>query len=99
MLRALTTSEKVLKRIEGFNGRYVIDWNCWLHASRDCDFQAAPIPTKVAEEFKRIMGRWQACGRYQSLRCPTELQRTLDSASAPLGLLGSANLRCSQAPG
>ncbi|MGA3054717.1 MAG: hypothetical protein ABSD63_10960 [Candidatus Korobacteraceae bacterium] len=99
MLRTLTTSDEVLERIKRFNGRYVKDWDCWLHASRGCDFQAAPIPIRVAEEFKRIMGRWQACGRYQSLRCATELQRTLDSASTPLGLMGSANLRCFQAPG
>ncbi|MBZ5569579.1 MAG: hypothetical protein LAN64_17265 [Acidobacteriia bacterium] len=78
--------------------RYVKDWSAWVHASEGCDFQAAPIPVKVAVEFKRIMGKWQAC-RPKSLRCATELQRTLDSATEPLGLMGSANLRSFQAPG
>lgn len=99
MLRALTTSEEVRERIRGFPGRYVNDWSRWLRASRDCDFQAAPIAESAATEFKRIMSSWQACGRFQPLRCATELQRTLDFATEPLRRMGSADLRCFQAPG
>jgi hypothetical protein len=97
MLRTLTTSQ-VLERIKAFDMRYVNDWSVWLHASQGCDFHAAPIPISVAIEFKRIMGKWQAC-RPKSLRCATELQSALDSATQPLCLMGSANLRCFQAPG
>ena len=97
MLRALTTSEEVLERIKGFDRHYVNDWSRWLHASQGCDFQAAPVPIEVAIEFKRIMGKWKAC-QPKPLRCPTELQSTLDSAAEQLSRVESANLRCFQAP-
>jgi len=97
-MQALTTSEEVLERIKGFNSRYVADWRKWLRVTEACDFQVAPIPIEVAEEFKQIMARWQACGRYQLLRCAAELQGTLDFATASITLMGSANLRCFQAP-
>jgi hypothetical protein len=97
MLRALTTSQ-ALERINGFDVRYANDWRAWLRASRGCDFQSSPIPFSVAFEFKEIMGKWKAC-RPKALRCATDLQSTLDSATEPLGLMRSANLRCFQAPG
>ena len=96
MLRALTTFD-ALERIKAFNIRYVNDWSVWLRASQGCDFRATSTPISVAIEFKRIMGKWQAC-RPKVLRSASELQRTLDSATEPLRRVGSANLRCFQAP-
>jgi hypothetical protein len=97
MLRALTKPE-VLERIKGFDRRYVFHWSEWLRVSRDCDFQVAPIPILVAIEFGQIMRSWRAC-RPKGYRSVSELQSTLDSATEPLKRMGSANLRCFQAPG
>jgi hypothetical protein len=98
MLRALTTSQEVLERIKDFERSYVSDWSEWLRVSRGCDFQVAPIPILVAIEFGQIMRKWRAC-RPKAYRSTPELQSTLDSATEPLRRMGSANLRCFQAPG
>jgi hypothetical protein len=95
-LRSLTAPE-VLERIKRFNVRYVKDWDCWLHVSRDCDFQVVGIPFLVASEFRRIMWKWRAC-RPKPYRSATDLQSTLDSATEPLKRMGSADLRSLQAP-
>jgi len=68
--RSLTAPE-ALERMKRFDERYVKDWDRWLHVSRDCDFQVASISIPVAKEFKRIMGKWQACRKRGGLCCPT----------------------------
>jgi len=95
-MRTLTTSQ-IFERLQAFNPRYVRDWTDWLRVSAFCDFQAPFITLETAQEFKRILGKWQAC-RPKALRGAEQLRRTLASAAEPLTLMGSANLRCFQAP-
>ncbi len=97
-LRVLTTPDQVLEQIKGFRRAYVYHWRDWLSVSEGCDFQAAPICTEVVAEFKEIMSKWWACGRYQSLRCDAELRSTLNAATEPLRRVGSADLRSFQTP-
>jgi hypothetical protein len=86
-----------VERIEAFNLRYVQDWRDWMRVSASCDCRAPAIGVEIAQEFKRIMGKWQAC-RPKTLRSVAELQRTLASSAGPLALLGSADLRSFQTP-
>ncbi len=97
MKEMLRTTSEVLELIKGFDRKYVDHWSEWLCVSQSCDFQVAPIPMSVAMKFGEIMRKWQAC-RPRACRSDTELQATLNSATEPLKRMGSANLRCFQAP-
>lgn len=92
------TSGDVVARVRAFNMRYVQDWRDWLRVSRGCEFLSEEVPIEVAKEFKRIMGKWQAC-RPRRLRSAFELQRTLAAAVTPLSLIGRSSLRCFESPG
>ncbi len=96
MLQALTAAA-AQEQIENFSCRYVQHWIEWLRVSEGHDFRAGSTSIRIASKFKRIMGSWKAC-RPKRLRETIELQRTLDSITRPLLLLGLADLRCFQAP-
>jgi hypothetical protein len=93
----LRTTSEVLELIKDFDRRYVDDWNTWLRVSQGCDFQVTGIPFLVVSEFRQIMCKWRAC-RPKPYRSATDLQSTLDSATEPLGRMGTADLRSLQVP-
>ena len=81
-----------MERISSFSERYAQHWRDWVRVSGGHNFQTGETPIRVASEFKRILGAWQAC-RPKPLLSSIELQSTLDSVAEPLKLLGEANLR------
>lgn len=96
MLQDLT-AQAALTKIESFSAKYAKHWNEWLEVSEGRDFRAGSTSIRITRKFKKIMGSWQAC-RPKPLRNTTDLQSTLDSITAPLVLMGSADLRCFETP-